>query len=85
MPQNEQNKQVPDGAIPGYEDTDQFEEDFLGVLLGEVRPVDMIKRKEGTQEALNVAHSCFCEECQEFLVENGEELVQIPYVEGLQA
>lgn len=81
MPQND----LPDGAIAGYEDSDQYEEDFLGVLLGEVSPAEMIEKLKGTQEALNVAHSCFCDECQEFLTERGEELVQIPYVEGLQA
>lgn len=81
MPSNE----LPDGAIAGYEGSDQYEDDFLGVLLGEVRPADMIEKLKGTKEALNVAHACFCEECQEFLTEHGEELVQIPYVEGLQA
>lgn len=80
-----QNEQLPDGAIEGYEDSEDYVVDFLGVLAGEVAPVRVIEKIKGTQEALNVAHSCFCEECQGFLTEHGEELVQIPYVEGLQA
>jgi hypothetical protein len=65
---------VPAGATEGYLDSEQYELDFLRVLLGQMRPVDMIEKADGTAIAAETAIRCSelgCEDCAEWLAERG--------------
>lgn len=64
---------LPKGAVEGYEGSEDEQMDFIGVLFGAYAPVRMIEKLRGTDEAIEVAKECACEDCDEFLKERGVE------------
>lgn len=55
------------GQVEGYRDSEQFELDFLAIMMGIKDPIEAIEKIEGTEAALEVARGCQCDACQGFI------------------